>query len=316
MMMDQRRRSYRLPLLLVVAFAGSLALVPTAFAGGHGARPERRGAGSSASASVHERARQDAHRRLERFGDRIRGFRVESTTPLGGKIAKAVLARGSGEHERSPNALVLRAPQEADRKVMKNAALHILATQLGMSELVPRGANTELTIPNVPMRAMAMEYAGDEFEAGDVAPEKWRERVSDRVKLVAATMDVIAEHRDRKMANLMLNEHGQVRLVDPDTTFGQGATRRMFISNFFPGRRLSFDAERYRKFDDLPSEIREVVQFIAESSSEELQAFYGLEGKHVERMKKRAQRIIDVGLTEAVRELSAEIEGIGLRGTE
>jgi hypothetical protein len=219
--------------------------------------------------------------------------------PMGGKSAQVVqVATESGK-------FILRRPRRSNAHGLRvNSALQKLAGQLGEPELIPAAveATVAATIWDMPpgTQVMLVKHVGDRFRNFLRVPPLWFPAVAERTRLVAAVIDLLSEQRDRKRENLFLSQNGEVRLIDPDKTFGQNEGA-VFRSQFFPGERLAYCSAQNR-FEDLPVDLRDVITEIGNATPEALMQSYGLQAEEVAVMQAEAKQIQTLGLTAAIKQ--------------
>ena len=207
---------------------------------------------------------------------------------------------------------------QADRFVVrdpKRGVTHALRMNHGLQRLAALFDAAELVVPaiesitpfpigSIPAqeRVMVVEALPGAFRAGNLAPRAWRQAVAEDRRLLLATLDLIARHDDRKLSNLMLDEKGAVRLIDPDRAFfARCGGLRVHASAFFPGRLIGYQTPQ-RTAEELPPEIRSAVDVLAGAVDREVAGAFDLELDEALVPIAGARRIQRLGLTGAIME--------------
>jgi hypothetical protein len=107
------------------------------------------------------------------------------------------------------------------------------------------------------------------------------------------------QYRDRKLANLMVNSKGRVRLIDPDSTFVSRSNGPAYRSQFFAGMKVGYQS-RQAKLSDLPPAAQALVTSLADAPVEDVARAYAVNPEEAGVMQKHARNIRDHGLTAAV----------------
>jgi hypothetical protein len=214
--------------------------------------------------------------------------------------------------------LVLRVPGRGTGwGARANDAFSMLAAQLGHPEWVPASVvaepNAFAGVEGVPTdtgkksqsdvgKVMVVEYIKDGFKDGEDAPVEWLKNVPEQSRLRAAVIDLLGLSRDRKLANVMVNEQGDMRLIDHDVTFGMKSEKAPhYASSFWKGEALAYQSDQ-RSFDDLPTDVRRLVQAIAEEQDlDALKKVYPLSrSERLPKLQAMARSIMERGLDGAV----------------
>lgn len=202
-----------------------------------------------------------------------------------------------------------------------NDTVALLAAQLGEPQWVPAGfvaepgtfAGIAGLVHDVGRKEasdvgkiMVTEFVKG-FRDGEDAPVEWLSKTPETTRLKAAVLDVLTLARDRKLANVMVDDKGEVRLIDHDVTFGMKEEKGPhFASTFWKGQALGYRSKQAR-FEDLPDDVRTLVQAIAEEDPSALQQTYALgKPERVELVQRLAKEIVQNGLDAASARIVSE----------
>jgi hypothetical protein len=249
-----------------------------------------------------EAGRVRADRKLRAFHRSVQGKLLYEVRPLGNGCVASVC---SAIEPVSRQALIIRRPPRVTRSVRLHNALFKLAEQLGRGEMVPL-ATEMTTLPEqtgVPgnFAVMITEHAGPAFVAANHLPAEWQARIPEPTRVLAALLDYLSRQQDRMRKNLMIDESGEIRLIDHDYSLGHNNpfTSLRVTSLFHPGRTLSYRS-RQDSFDDLPAEARELCDYLHAFSVAELAAIYGIKDAEAQVLSTHARRVRKLGLTLAM----------------
>lgn len=225
--------------------------------------------------------------------------------------------------------MLLRVPGRGTRwGTRANDTVARLAAQLGEPGWVPAGiladAGTFAGVAGVGGdpgkkhaedvgKIMVTEFVDRGFKDGEDAPIAWLQKIPEHKRLKAAVLDVLSRARDRKLANVMVNEEGELRLIDHDVTFGMKEEKGPhFPSAFWKGQSLGYTSKQAR-FEDLPDDVRKVVQAIAEAHDvKSLAQTYPLgRDSSLEVLRTMAAAIMKDGLDAAVTGIVTETQQRG-----
>jgi hypothetical protein len=220
----------------------------------------------------------------------------------GGQVASVLFAKEA----ESKVDVVIRQPHDTTEAVRLHHASAKLAAELGQDSLlepaarvIPRADQQGLARPGHSVMVTRRAAAG--FRSAGEAPREWLARISEDQRLVGAFVDALSNQRDRAPKNLLINEHGQLRLIDQDSTFGRGPYWNQ-LTVFYPGNALGY-ASRQDSIDDLPIALRARVEKIAGATPEMLQRRYGLSPSESRCLLAAARLIKARGLTHAIADL-------------
>jgi hypothetical protein len=276
MQMPLGHRSTSLVVALAAALFGSLA-----HAGGDAAR-----------------ARQIVDGRNRELDARLKALRATSAKRLGGVKARTTRVGTKDD------SVIFRQPSRGLNKGLRsNRVMQILTTELGDPHMVPPAVKHTVGKAVGEFSAgeeiMVMGDEKDGFRGADEVPQDWLDAIGEETRLIAATVDLLVQYRDRKMANLMVNSKGRVRLIDPDSTFVSRSNGAAYRSQFFPGMKVGYRS-RQAKLSDLPPAAQTLVTTLADSRLEDVARSYAVDEEEAGVMQKHARAIRDHGLTAAV----------------
>jgi hypothetical protein len=260
---------------------------------------------------------EEANERNARVLDKFAGAQVLQVNKLGGRSAKVL------EMVTAKRRFILRQPRRGVAHAMRVAlAQQKLAANLGDARIIPpqASARAEATLARfIPTgtEIMVVKHVGEQYQDASVAPPQWIAKIPEHKKLIAAIVDLFAEQRDRKTANVMVREDGTIRLIDPDKTFGEGHVgtdgkpNLAFRSQFFPGGLLQYTSPQ-NKFTDLPEEMQHLITDLAAmhdapTGVNQAAQHYGLLPAEAQLMLKHAKRVTQVGLTATINEYVASL---------
>jgi hypothetical protein len=232
---------------------------------------------------------------------------VELAPTSGGAMASVVFAKEAS----SKLDVVIRQPPNTTEAVRLHTAAGRLSAELGGPALEPavrvvpsaaqagllRGTHSVMVTRRAPAR----------FVAASGAPSEWLAKVSEDQRLSGALIDALSHQQDRLPKNLLIDEHGGLRLIDQDSSFGRGdywGNR----SAFYPGGKVAYTS-RQESFADLPPALRAQVDDIARSTPDKLQLRYGLSQSESRYLLSTARLIRDRGLSHAIEELQQAGQG-------
>jgi len=244
------------------------------------------------------KARQAVDARNRDLGARVDTLKVASWERLGG--VKARTTRVFGKDDTS---VIYRQPSRGLGKGMRsNRAMQVLATELGDPHMVPAAVTLKLSKALGEFAAgeqiMVMVDESNGFRGADEAPAEWLEAISEESRLIAATIDLLVQYRDRKLANLLVNDRGDVRLIDPDSTFVSKSGKPAYRSQFFAGMRVGYRS-RQAKLSDLPRQVQALVVSLADAKVADIMDDYGVDEEEAGVILTHARGIRDLGLTAA-----------------
>jgi hypothetical protein len=221
---------------------------------------------------------------------------VHHEVPFGqGGVASAGWgALGSGQK------VAVRHVDDPHLSVSLNNASFILATQIGLEGSAFASAAGKQKGSNV----MYMDLAPPGFAAGNHKPQ-WLAKIPEPRRVLGALHDLLTSQDDRMPKNLMVNEAGDYRLIDPDWSLGNFNPWGWSQSLFYPGREAGFTSEQ-RRFDQLPAQAKQAIQKIRESSPKEVAQTFGLSMEKAVRFQMLADLVFRKGLSGAIRETVAE----------
>jgi hypothetical protein len=207
------------------------------------------------------------------------------------------------------------------RAMRASHVTRLLAAEAGHEELVP--ASIEKQMPRTldvtsksgdrvfeqGRQVMVMEDLAPHFKPGNEAPQTWRDRIPEATRLTAAILDLLTQQRDRKLANMMVDREGHVRLIDPDNTFVSQQNRPAYRSQFFRGGLVAYESKQ-ESLADLPERLQEVVRDLANAPLRELEKELRLPTDEAAIVQYHAKNIIDRGLTWAADEYVRSLPGV------
>jgi len=256
---------------------------------------------------------------LQRQVTRPRKVATQATlTGLKGRGAQAQKLSFPGD-DGGAERLLLRVPGRGTSwGTRANEAVGMLASQLGEPHWVPAGIDVEATtfhgingvLSDTGRKAqsdkghlMVVEFVGSGFKDGEEAPVAWLRAVPEAARVKAAVIDALSIARDRKLANVMVNESGDLRLIDHDITFGQKSEKGPhFASSFWKGQAIGYTS-RQARFEDLPASVQKVVRAIAEEDDlDALRKVFPISRQdRLPWMRNMAKAIVQHGLDAAVK---------------
>ena len=241
----------------------------------------------------------------------VRPEHVRRISALGG-----ISARVHGLELVDGSLFIVRAPKRGNADgLIKGVALQRIAAQMGVPEVIPAQVNATapFAIGKIPAGhpITVVEHAGPRFITADLDPHATL-RVPEVLRQAGAVIDLLSEHTDRKRQNLLVEPaSGDMRLIDPDGTFGAAVRKSLvYASVFYPGGSVAYQAPQ-NTIADLNSEVRVVVEAIANSSVDSIAQIYGLSRHYrdpasqdvldqAKRLHQQAQSIVKLGLSAAI----------------
>lgn len=133
------------------------------------------------------------------------------------------------------------------------------------------------------------------------APATTLAKISERTRLAGAVTDFLHRNSDRHANNVLVNEDGQITLIDHDRAHGHVPTKAydQAKSIFFPTGHIGY-AVPQKAFVDLPPEMRAHVQEVAAASAADIVRLFGLTPEEAGAMRARAQSLAANGLDAAL----------------
>ncbi len=268
-------------------------------------------AGRAPGSALH-RGLRDVELRNAQLDERWRSSTPTQVRGLGGCSA------GTVEVLAGDNRFIVRQPQTYAHPTLErnlaqtlrtNLAQQRLAAQMNEQDLVPGAVKGEIktNLWNFQNGSEVMVVAAVPTSAQNASQAvKWRNHIGEHQRLASAIIDFFAEQRDRKSENILVDQHGQAWLIDPDKTFGAPGSNALFRSQFFHGGLTGFTSAQER-FEDLPEDIREVVEDIADAEVGALTHVYGLLPREAKILKLHAVRTREIGLRQALDEYTASL---------
>ncbi|MBK9070042.1 MAG: hypothetical protein IPL79_03405 [Myxococcales bacterium] len=247
-----------------------------------------------------QKSKQRVEKRKDVYAQQAKRRDV-SFLSLGGAAASTTMARFKGGADGKRYRLVLRQPRRgAAWGVAANDTILLLAEQLGGHVQVPGAIVADVATPasqDVAQPYMLMSAVSSDAMSADKASSRWLGRVSENTRISAAVIDLLVDHHDRKLSNVMVTEQGEVSLVDPDSVFG--AKSSAYRSSFFPGERLGYSSQM-TSAKDLPWQARDLIDALTSATVAEIQGTYGISAEQALGMQQRAKLVQDHGLTSAI----------------
>ena len=236
---------------------------------------------------------------LRRFRRAFSGHALSAVTPFhNGFSAEVSAARVVGSDQQ----VVVRQLSDVATGVRLQNAMHQLAHQLAAGELVLPSAASVLPQDQrgLPAAAHVMltAHAGAGFLAMNKAPEAWTAKVSESKRIVGALLDLITRQTDRKPNNLLINEEGDLRLIDHDLALGH-TNGWLHRSMFYPGGVLGYRSKQ-ETLADLPHEGRALITKLAALSRPQLARAYKITFPEAAELHAQVKRVRDFGLSRAI----------------
>ena len=227
------------------------------------------------------------------------GFKPSHSWSLGGKSAGARQVIGD------KGSLVVRLRSKPEKFVRANRTLQLLAAQLGQPEMVPSAVTLGIDMKGfTPAKGegggdvMVMSFIGEPFQQGHKASSSRLGKITEETRVVGAVIDLLTQQRDRKMANLLVDKTGNVRLIDPDRVFKAKTEKEAYRSQFFAGGHVGYKG-RQDSLSDLPPKAQQLIKDLASAKPADIKEFYGVNDDEAEVMQTQARAIQKLGLTGA-----------------
>jgi hypothetical protein len=191
--------------------------------------------------------------------------------------------------------VVVRDPPGLAPSLRSHRAYYAMALELGVGRIVQPAVAKAMNVGE----RMVTKFASG-FVAAIDAPRAWRARIPERLRVISAVLDVLNDHTDRSIRNIIVNQSGDVRLIDNDAAHGwRDRVGQGVRSAFFPGEPLAFRSPQ-RYSSQLPRPAADLVGRICGLTPSQISARYGYTIQEARGVRARAISIRDHGLARAI----------------
>jgi hypothetical protein len=183
--------------------------------------------------------------------------------------------------------------------VAMHGAMQTSAEALGIGHAVQPAVVR--AAPGEPVSFVTKSAAEDMRVANDASLETLA-KVKESDKINGAVADFLHRNSDRHSNNVLVNPSGEITLIDHDRCHEHVPHKALgrAKSVFFPSGHMGYESNQ-SSFADLPNKAQSHVKEVAGSDAAEIATKFGIKHQEAADMKRRAQSLMDRGLTEALK---------------